>query len=435
MRKSMSFFLFLSLLVLNMSHLLSQENTLYIKAGFLFNGHDDALRENVFITILGDKIESVTAATGSEPDSQIIDLSDYTVLPGLIDTHTHIVLHPGDYEAQILRETPEYRAIYGTVCAKATIEAGVTTIRDMGNEGAGFADIALRDAINDGLVPGPRIFASIQPVTSTGSYNLVGYSPYFQLPPISYPADGPAEIRKTVRRLIKEGADVIKIYMESFEKKQLRQDRLSGAMNYTEDELKVLVEEAHMGGLKVAAHAYSDEATRMAVRVNVNSIEHGLYLTEETFRQMARKDIYYVPTLLVYELWRDSKIFGQISPENKIKLTNTVEEHTKTFQHALKTDVKIAFGTDTFELPGTNAQELVLMVRYGMKPLAALKSATSVAADLIGINQLTGAIESGKFADIIAVKGNPVNNIENILNVVFVMKEGRIYLSETGKKL
>jgi imidazolonepropionase-like amidohydrolase len=405
----------------------------YIKAGFLFNGRDDVIQENVLITIKDDKIISVVGKTSKESESQTIDLSDYTVLPGLIDTHTHIVLHPGDYDKQILRETPEYRAIYGTVNARKTMESGVTTIRDMGNEGSGFADIALRDAINNGLVPGPRILASIQPVTSTGSYNLVGYSLYFQTPPISYPADGPAEIRKAVRQLIKEGADVIKIYMESFEKKQLRKDLLTGAMNYSEEELQVLVEEAHMAGLKVAAHTYSDEAAQLAVRVNVNSIEHGLYLSEATFREMAKKDIYYVPTLLVYELWRDSKIFGQISPENKIKLTNTVEEHTKAFQRALKTNVKIAFGTDTFELPGTNAEELVLMVRYGMQPLAALKSSTSVAADLLGIGELTGTIEAGKLADIIAIKGNPLENMENILNVIFVMKEGVVYLNDINK--
>jgi imidazolonepropionase-like amidohydrolase len=430
MRGSISFLLSLFLLMCSVSHLFPQEKILYIKAGLLFNGRDETLQENVFITVDGDKIVSISKNPEIKPDAQIIDLSGYTVLPGLIDTHTHIVLHPGDYDEQILRETPEYRAIYGTVCAKATLESGVTTIRDMGNEGAGFADIALRDAINDGLVPGPRIFASIQPVTSTGSYNLTGYSPYFQTPPISYPADGPAEVRKTVRRLIKEGADVIKIYMESFEKKQLRQDLLTGAMNYSEEELQVLVQEAHMAGLKVAAHTYSDEAAQLAARVNVNSIEHGLYLSEATFREMAKKNIYYVPTLLVYEFWRDSKIFGQISLENKIKLTNTVEEHTNAFKRALKTNVKIAFGTDTFELPGTNAQELVLMVKYGMQPLAALKSATSVAADLVGISQIAGTIEKGKVADIIAVKGNPLNNVENILDVVFVMKDGTVYVDE-----
>src|SRR2546423_6105795 len=165
--------------------------------------------------------------------------------------------------------------------------------------------------------------------------------------------------------------------MESYEKRQLSADLLTGALNYSQEELNVLVEEAHRAGVRVAAHTYSDEAARMAIQAGVNSIEHGLYLKEETFRLMAQKGIYYVPTLLVYELWRDAKIFGSISPENKIKLTNTVREHTAAFRRALATPVRIAFGTDTFELPGTNAQELELMVRYGMRPVEALRSATS----------------------------------------------------------
>ena len=193
----------------------------------------------------------------------------------------------------------------------------------------------------------------------------------------------------------------------------------------------MLVEEAHRAGVRVAAHTYSDEAARMAVQAGVDSIEHGLYLREETFRLMAQKGIYYVPTLLVYELWRDAKIFGPISPENKIKLTNTVEKHTATFKSALATPVRIAFGTDTFELPGTNAQELELMVRYGMRPLDALRSATSTAAALLGVSDLTGVIEPGKSADLISFKGNPLEDIRVLQHVSFVMKEGVVHLNRT----
>jgi len=408
----------------------AQENLVYIKTGKLFDGRINQLRTDMVIVIKDNKIVSVGKDIAIPADATIIDLTGMTVLPGLIDAHTHIVLHSGNYEEQIIRETPEYRAIYGTVNAKATLEAGITTIRDVGNEGAGFADVALRDAVNKGIVPGPRIQVAIQPVSGTGSYALVGFSPYYFVPNISYEADGPSEIRKQVRRLIKEGADLIKVYMESFEKKQIRTDILTGALNYSKEELKILVEEAHRAGLPVAAHTYSDHAARLAIEVNVNSIEHGLYLSEETFQLMAEKNIYYVPTLLVYELWRDSKIFGQISIENKIKLTNTVEEHIKTFKRALKTPVKIVFGSDTFELPGTNAQEIELMVKYGMQSIDALKSATSIASDLLGLNDSVGTIEEGKFADIIAVKGNPVENISDLLKVVFVMKDGKIYLNK-----
>jgi imidazolonepropionase-like amidohydrolase len=408
----------------------AQENLIYLKAGKLFDGTSDHLRNDLVIVVKGNKIMSVGKDISIPPRATTIDLSGMTVLPGLIDAHTHIALHAGNYNDEVLRETPEYRAIYATVSAKATLEAGITTIRDCGNEGSGYADVALRDAINNGIVPGPRMQVAIQPVSSTGGYTLVGFSPYVSVPNISYVADGPAEIRKQVRRLIKEGADLIKIYMESYEKKQPRTDLLTGAMNYSKEELQVLVEEAHRGGLPVAAHTYSDQAARLAIEVNVNSIEHGLYLSEETFRRMAEKNIYYVPTLLVYEFWRDSKIFGQISPEDKIKLTNTVQEHIKTFKNALKTPVKIVFGTDTFELPGTNAQELELMVKYGIQPIDALKSATSVATELLGLENSIGSITENKLADIIAVNGNPLDNISDLRNVVFVMKDGKIYVDK-----
>ncbi len=327
----------------------------YVKAARVFDG--ETVRSNIAVEVADGKINSVIDWAAIPAGSRVIDLKGAVLMPGLIDAHTHIALHPGDYESQIMRETPEFRAIWATLNAKKTLQAGITTVRDVGSEGPGFVDIAVRDAVAKGLVEGPRILAAIRPVTSSGAYQLNGFSPYTVLPPISSSADGVAEVRREVRKLIQQGADVIKMYMESYEKRQPRADILSGALNYSQEEVNALVEEAHRSGTRVAAHTYSDEAARMAVNGGVDSIEHGLYLTEETFRLMAAKGIYYVPTLLVYEFWRDAKIFGPISPANKAKLTRTVDEHTATFKRAMKTPVKIAFGSDTFELPGTNARD------------------------------------------------------------------------------
>lgn len=418
---------------------------IYLRAARLFDGkaHGTVARASVPATGAGavarasvpanavivraGKIVQVGRDLPVPAGAEVIDLGDRTLMPGLIDAHTHIVLHGGDYDAQVLRETPEFRALLAAASAKATLEAGITTIRDVGNEGAGFADIALRDAIDKGILPGPRILAAIMPVSPTGAYRLVGYSPYLATPPIAYAGDGPAEVRRQVRRLIEQGADLIKLYLESYEKRQLRTDLLTGAMNYAPDELAAAVEEAHRAGLKVAAHIYSDEAARMAVTAGVDSVEHGLYIKEETFRQMAQKGIYYVPTLLVYQMWRDGKLFGGITPENKVKLTNTVREHEATFKRALATPVKIVFGTDTFELPGSNAQELELMVRNGMPPIDALRAATSASATLLGLQEIIGTLEAGKQADLIAVNGDPVADISTVQRVSFVMKGGTIY--------
>lgn len=414
--------------------LFSQTDPILIKCGTLIDVKAGAAVKDAFILVDDGKILRVGTDREFPNDVQLIDLSGFTVLPGLIDAHTHIALHAGNYDNQVIRETPEYRAIYATKNANATLMAGITTIGDMGNEGSGYADIALRDAINNGIVPGPRVLASIMPVGSTGSYHLVGFSPYVMVPPLSYEVDGPDAMRKQVRRLVSEGADQIKVYIESYEKKQLRADILTGAMNSSNEELQAVVDEAHRAGLKVAAHVYSDEGARQAIEAGVNSIEHGLYLTEETFRLMASKDIYYVPTLLVYEYWQDGRIFGGISAENRIKLTNTVARHIETFKRALKTPVKIVFGSDTFELPGTNAEELNLMVKYGMKPMDAIRAGTALAAELLGIDGIAGSIDENKCADIIAVDGNPLKNMEDIRRVVFVMKDGKVILPWNGHR-
>jgi imidazolonepropionase-like amidohydrolase len=408
----------------------AEDAATYLKCGRLFDGSSAALADDVGVLVRGGTIVDVGPGLPVPAGATLVDLSRYTVLPGLIDAHSHVVLHPGGYEDQILRETPELRAIHATVSARIVLESGITTVRDLGNEGAGLADVALRDAIAKGIVPGPRILAAIQPVTATGAYGIVGFSPFAKLPRIAYEADGPTDVRRQVRVLVREGADVIKVYMESFEKRQAESDVLSGARTYSDEELHALVEEAHAAGLKVAAHTYSDENGRRAVDAGVDSIEHGLYLTEATFRKMAEKGVAYVPTLLVYELWRDGKIFPGSSAETLRKLKNTVEKHDAAFRAALRTPVKIVMGSDTFELPGTNSQELVAMVRAGMTPLEALRSATSRSADLLGLPGRIGVVRKGAAADFVAISGDPLADIAAVTRPAVVIKDGKLALDK-----
>jgi imidazolonepropionase-like amidohydrolase len=408
------------------SRVQAEEALVYVKCGRLFDGTSATLRDGVGIVVRGGVIADIGPSLPVPAGATVLDLGRFSVVPGLIDAHTHVALHPGDYDGQVLRETPEMRTIHATLSARAILESGITTVRDLGNEGAGFADIAVRDAAARGLIPGPRILAAIQPVTATGAYGLVGYSPYAKLPNIAYEADGPVGVRVQVRRLVREGADVIKVYMESYEKRQAESDVLSGARIYTDEELQAIVEEAHSSGVTVAAHTYYDESAQRAVTAGVDSVEHGLYVSEATFRRMAEKGIAYVPTLLVYELWRDGKIFSGSSPVTLDKVRRTVDRHADAFRAALRTNVRIVMGSDTFELPGTNSQELVAMVRTGMSPLEALHSATSRAGELLGLKDRVGVLRPGAAADLVALAGDPLADIETVTKPVLVMKGGRV---------
>ncbi len=329
----------------------------------VFDGQE--MRGAADVVVRGGRIESVGTKT-VDAGAREIDLRGRTCLPGLVDAHTHLLLHGGDYDAQIQKETAEYRTLVATVAARQTLEAGITTVRDLGNEGAGFGDLALRDAIARGIVPGPRIVASIQPVVPTGAYRLTGLSPRVTGAPIALEADGVAEVRRAVRTLVAQGADVLKLYVESYEKRATDPDVLSGAFTYTPEELGAATDEAHAAGLRVAAHVYTDAGARRAVAAGVDSVEHGLYVTEETFRAMKSKGIAYVPTLGVYEQWRDGVIFAPVPDTMRAKLARTVERHEASFRAALRSGVTIVFGSDTFEKPGTNAADLVSMARAGM---------------------------------------------------------------------
>jgi imidazolonepropionase-like amidohydrolase len=404
------------------------QERLAIKCGTLIDGKSDRPQQNVVILIEGKTIKSISAAV---PEGvEVIDLTNATVLPGLIDSHTHLVLHEGDYDNQLLKETQAFRAIRSVVAAEKTLLAGFTTVRDVETEGAMYVDVALRDAIQQGYIPGPRILAATRSLSITGGYAPYGYSSDIELPYGTQVADGVDGVRKAVREQIRNGADVIKIYADSRYRHRLA-DSLVGSPTFTDDELRAIVEEAEKVGIHVCAHAYTSQAGQRAVRAGVRSIEHGLYLNNETFALMKQKGAYWVPTLIAYYQWAKDPANP---PLVRKMVENTVQRHKETFQRALRSGVKIAFGTDMYNPHGDGAKELTLMVQYGMTPMQAIKSATTIAAELLDLKGKIGEVSPGVYADIIAVQGNPLNDIAVLESVEFVMKEGKVYRNTIDAK-
>ncbi len=402
----------------------SQSTILAIKCGRLIDGRSEKPIINAVILVENDRIKDVGRSAKIPESAEIIDLSQSTVLPGLIDCHTHLLLHGGSYDDQILKESQAYRTILGTVAARRTLEAGFTTIRDVETEGAMYADAALRDAINKGVIPGPRIFASTRSLSITGGYAPYGYA--IDVPYGSQLADGVDGVTKAVREQIQFGADWIKIYGDSRYRHRVA-DSLVGSATFNDDELKAIVYEAEKVGVHVCAHCYTSEAAKRALRAGVKSIEHGLYLDDETFRLMKQKGAYWVPTLIAYVHWTDD---STNSPDVQKMVEYSVKRHKETFARGLMAGVKIAFGSDYYDPHGGGTKELGLMVDYGMPPMKVIQSATSVASQLLGWESKIGTIERGKLADIIAVDGDPLENIRTLEEVRFVMKGGEVCKNE-----
>jgi imidazolonepropionase-like amidohydrolase len=395
-----------------------------IKCGKLIDVKSEKVLDNQTILIRENRIAAVGVNVQIPTNAQVIDLSKATVLPGLIDTHTHTFLHDGDYNDQLLREQIAYRAIYAAVNARKTLEAGITTIRDLETEGAMYADVALRDAINHGVVPGPRMQAATRSLGITGGYSPYGFSPEVPMTYGAQIADGVDGVRLAAREQIKHGADLIKIYIDHRRGRTLIGDSLTGYPTFSLEETKAIVEEAAKVGIKVAAHAYTSAGAQTAVNAGCISIEHGLYLDDETFRLMTQKGCYWVPTMIAYLRGLENPA---ASAAARRMSEGTTQRHKATFQRALKIPgLKIAFGSDLTGAHGTNAREMEVMVRYGMAPMAVIRAATMVAAELLGWQNRIGSLESGKFADLIAVSGNPLADITELQRVKFVMKDGKI---------
>ena len=402
------------------------DNTLYIRCDTLIDGKSEAPRKDVVIGITGDKIDLVGAAAFTS-NMRVINLPGHTCLPGLIDTHTHVLLQgditAADYDVQLLKQSREYRTILGTVNARRALEYGFTTIRDVETEGAGYADVDLKKAINNGVIPGPRMQVATRALDVTGAYPLLGYAPDVPVPHGVQVVDGPEEGRKAVREQIMYGADWIKVYSDR--SYRVREDGvLDDIPTFTLDELRAIVDEAHRERHKVASHAMALNGVHNSVEAGVDTIEHGNYIADADLKTMAARGTYYVPTIFVGEYVAQGR-----AAEGAPVWVQMLKIHEDTFRRAMKAGVKIAFGTDAggFDWKVNPAKEFSSMVKFGMSPGQAIRSATVTAAELLGMQDKVGTIEVGKWADIVAVPGDPLGDVSALEKVDFVMKGGVVY--------
>ena len=399
-----------------------------IRAGTLIDGTSSTPRKNQTIVVRGSRIESVGGDVAAPAGATVIDLSNMTVLPGMIDAHTHIFLQgedpaEGGYDIQLLKYPLAYRAARATVAARRALEQGFTTIRDVETEGGGYGDVGIKMAINEGRIPGPRMFVVTRAISTTGGYNLEGYAPEIEVPKGAQLIDGPIEARKAAREQLANGADWIKVYMthRSWVDKQ---GNLVSQPTLTVDELKAIVDEVHGWKKKVACHAYGGEGMQRALDGGCDSIEHGLDLTDANVAQMVRQGTWLVPTLSVYYTHNEPAD----TPGGK-RDRKRVAVHGPSFQKAMKAGVKIAFGTDVggFSWSDPIAQEFARMTEFGMSPMDAIRSATSRAADLLDMTGDLGVIAPGAYADIVAVGGDPLRDVSVLKDVRFVMKDGAVF--------
>jgi imidazolonepropionase-like amidohydrolase len=402
-----------------------------LRCGTLIDEKSEQPRHNLDVVVEGENIKQVQAASYDQmmpKGATLIDLSRETCLPGLIDTHTHALLTGDvteeDYNKQILQESDAYRAIVATQSARLALGYGFTTIRDLETEGAGYADVDLKHAIERGITEGPRMRVATRALDVTGAYPVLGFRwDWPDWPHGVQVCDGADGCRTAVREQISKGADWIKTYLDGGYR-VTAQGVVEDRPTFTMDELNAIVDEAHRESRPVASHAIGINGVHNGVTAGVNSIEHGMYIAPEDLKTMAQKGIYYVPTLLVGEYVAQ----GRAAAGAKV-WEQMIAIHGDTFKRALNAGVKIAFGTDAGGFPWTvnPTQEFPLMVKYGMTPAQAIRSATAAAAELLGMQDKVGTIEAGKYADIVAVPGDPLRDVTELQKVNFVMKGGVVY--------
>jgi imidazolonepropionase-like amidohydrolase len=407
--------------------LLAADRPIVIKAARLIDGRGGPVAAPGLIVIRGNRIESVGTATSAPMDAQIIDLGDMTLLPGLIDAHVHTLLQgdvtQDDYDVQLLKESMPYRALRASRAVRIGLEHGFTTMRDVETEGAMYTDVDLKRAINNGVIPGPRLFVSTRAMSVSGGYGPAGYSPEVIHPMGVQIVDGVEDARKAVREQIGHGADWIKVYADRSYFLQ-KDGSLSSIPTFTRDEMKAIVDEAHRLRHKVAAHAMARPGIENALAAGVDSIEHGIAIPDDLLDVMVRNNVYLCPTLTVTEFVAPGR-----AAEGRPIWAKIPELHRDSFARALRKGVKIAFGTDVGGFPWdaiNEAREFSYETKNGMTPMQAIQSATTVAAQLLDLSDQLGTLEAGKLADIVAAPGNPLNDIAVMERVGFVMKDGKI---------